>query len=89
MPTDTVGEQWLVMRRDPEDPAQVDFFVSNAGMQVSLSELAAAASMRHDIEQVLEETKSELGLADYEVRTWHGWYRHKPLTESYPTNEVG
>lgn len=79
MPTDGLGEQWLVLRRAPDAPDDVDFFVSNAGPQVSLVELAATASMRHEIEQVFEETKSELGLADYEVRTWHGWYRHITL----------
>lgn len=79
MPTDGLGEQWLVLRRAPDAPHDVDFFVSNAGIDVSLAELAAAASMRHEIEHVFEETKSELGLADYEVRTWHGWYRHITL----------
>ena len=24
--------------------------------------------------------KQEVGLADYEVRSWHGWYRHITLS---------
>jgi len=79
MPTDELGEQWLLLRRSPNAPEDVDFFVSNADPQVPLTELAAAAGMRHEIEQTFQEAKSELGLADYEVRTWHGWHRHVTL----------
>ena len=79
MPTDELGEQWLLLRRSPNAPEDVDFFVSNADPQVPLTELAAAAGMRHEIEQTFQEAKSELGLADYEVRTWHGWHRHMTL----------
>jgi len=79
MPTDGLGEQWLVLRRPLDAPHDVDFFISNAGIEVSLADLAAAASMRHEIEHVFEVAKSELGLADYEVRTWHGWHRHITL----------
>ncbi|MGB7338068.1 MAG: IS701 family transposase, partial [Phototrophicaceae bacterium] len=35
--------------------------------------------IRHEIEQLFEEAKAQLGLADYEVRTWHGWHRHMTL----------
>ena len=28
------------------------------------------------IEQCFEVGKGEVGLDDYEVRAWHGWYRH-------------
>ena len=42
-------------------------------------ELAGIALTRHSIEQVLEEAKSQTGLADYEVRHWHGWHRHITL----------
>jgi SRSO17 transposase len=37
------------------------------------------ASARHQIEQLLEEAKGSAGLADYEVRYWHSWYRHMTL----------
>ena len=32
-----------------------------------------------DIEQCLQRAKGEAGLADYEVRTWRGWYHHQAL----------
>jgi SRSO17 transposase len=32
------------------------------------------------VEIGFEETKGEVGLAHYEVRSWHGWYRHITLS---------
>jgi len=32
------------------------------------------------VEQCLEEAKGEVGLDEYEVRSWHGWYRHVTLS---------
>ncbi len=32
------------------------------------------------IEIGFEEAKGEVGLAHYEVRSWHGWYRHITLS---------
>lgn len=72
-------EQWLLIRRTLDDDPQYDFFISNAPIETPLTELVAVALMRHEIEQVFEEAKGQLGLADYEVRTWHGWYRHMTL----------
>jgi SRSO17 transposase len=79
MPHDTIGEQWLLIRRTLTDTPDYDFFVSNAPAATPLTELAHVASLRHEVEQALEEAKGQLGLADYEVRTWHGWHRHMTL----------
>lgn len=81
---DETQEHWLLIRcpstDDIEDnPPDYDFFVSNAPIETPLAELVAVASLRHEIEQVFEEAKGQLGLADYEVRTWHGWHRHMTL----------
>ena len=37
------------------------------------------AGTRWVIESGFEEAKGEVGLADYEVRRWDGWYRHVTL----------
>lgn len=63
------NEQWLLIRRTQDDDPDYDFFISNAPIETTLTELAAVASMRHEIEQAFEEAKGQLGLADYEVRT--------------------
>jgi SRSO17 transposase len=36
--------------------------------------------MRWTVEQCFEEGKGEVGLDEYEVRSWHGWYRHVTLS---------
>ena len=38
-----------------------------------------AIGHRWTVEQCFEVGKGEVGLADYEVRSWHGWYRHVTL----------
>lgn len=42
----------------------------------SLADLALAAGARWNIERCFQESKSQLGLDQYEVRTWTGWHRH-------------
>ena len=34
---------------------------------------------QHRVEECLQRAKGEAGLADYEVRTWRGWYHHQVL----------
>jgi len=46
----------------------------------SLQSLAQVAGQRWRIEECFEAAKQEVGLADYEVRSWHGWYRHITLS---------
>lgn len=82
--TNATQEQWLLIRcarpdADDKDELDYDFFISNAPGETPIVELVAVASLRHEIEQVFEEAKGQLGLADYEVRTWHGWHRHMTL----------
>ena len=79
LPTDTVGEQWLVVRRSVVDPRQYKCFVSNAPVDTPLAVLVQVAVTRHHIEELLEEARSHTGLADYEVRYWPSWYRHMTL----------
>jgi SRSO17 transposase len=51
----------------------------NAPADTNLSDMVSVAWARHDIEQLLKEGKDQLGMADYEVRSWHGWHRHMTL----------
>lgn len=77
--TDTVGEQWLLVRRRLSAPREVTYHVSNAPADTPVETLAQVACARHQVEQLLEEAKGSAGLADYEVRYWHSWYRHMTL----------
>jgi SRSO17 transposase len=46
---------------------------------VTLGEVVRAAGTRWQVEEGFELAKQEVGLDEYEVRHWHGWYRHITL----------
>jgi SRSO17 transposase len=73
------GEQWLLVRRALADADELSCYLCNAPADTSLSDMVTVAWARHDIEQLLKEGKHQLGMADYEVRSWHGWHRHMTL----------
>ena len=44
-----------------------------------MAELVQVADRRWAIEECFEEAKGQVGLDQYEVRRWDGWYRHITL----------
>ena len=52
------------------------YYVCFGPAETALEELAAVAETRWAIEECFEEAKGEVGLDQYEVRRWDGWYRH-------------
>jgi SRSO17 transposase len=70
-------ERWLLVRRSITDPEDLAYFVVFAPAGLRL--LARAAGRRWLVEECFEAAKQEVGLADYEVRSWHGWHRHVTL----------
>ena len=46
----------------------------------ALAAFARVAKAEHRIEECLQRSKSEAGLADYEVRNWTGWHHHQTLS---------
>lgn len=75
-------QRWLVARRGlaaPEDPRSTAYFLVFAPTQTSLATLATVIGERWGIERAFEESKGVVGLDQYEVRSWHGWYRHITL----------
>ena len=76
-------ELLAVMRyrdRDQDQVVKVDYSLSNAVPETPLWELARVAKAEHRIEACLQRSKSEAGLADYEVRHWTGWQQHQTLS---------
>src|SRR5713101_7128821 len=72
-------ELLAVMRyrdRDQDQVVKVDYSLYNAVPETPLGELARVAKAEHRIEACLQRSKSEAGLADYEVRHWTGWQQH-------------
>jgi len=72
-------ERWLLVRRSIADPADLAYFVVFAPAGLRLLDLARAAGRRWLVEECFEAAKQEVGLADYEVRSWRGWHRHVTL----------
>jgi SRSO17 transposase len=72
-------EHWLLMRRSLVDPQDVAFYVCFAPAGTPLEDLVRVAGTRWTIESCIEEAKGEVGLDQYEVRKWDGWYRHITL----------
>ncbi len=76
-------ETLVVIRYRDRDQAQVvkvDYYLSNAAPETPLGEFARVAKAEHRIEECLQRSKSEAGLADYEVRNWTGWQHHQTLS---------
>ena len=74
-------EVWLVLRRTRPPPGgepEYKYYLSNAPADTAVGEFAWASGMRWPIELSLAECKSEVGLDEYECRTWPGW--HHPMT---------
>jgi SRSO17 transposase len=72
-------EHWLLLRRSIADPADLAYFVTFGAAGLRLLDLARVAGRRWLVEECLEAAKQEVGLADYEVRSWRGWHRHVTL----------
>ena len=69
----------LLVRRNGADRKDLTYYVVFAPANTSLATLAGVAGRRWAVEECFEVAKQEVGLADYEVRSWHGWYRHITL----------
>src|SRR5438270_10570042 len=73
-------EERLVVMRTVEAKPQIHYSLSNAGPEVPLEELVRARFTRHQIEEVFGAGKGEVGLGQYEVRSWVGWHHHMTLS---------
>jgi SRSO17 transposase len=72
-------EHWLLVRRSLADPSDLAYFVVFGPATARLLDLARVAGRRWLVEECFEAAKQEVGLADYEVRSWRGWHRHATL----------
>src|SRR3954466_7720308 len=72
--------RWLLVRRSLDDPEDLAYYIAAGPSRTTLTRLARTAGARWSIEGAFESGKQEAGLADYEVRSWTGWYRHITLS---------
>jgi len=81
-------EVWVLIRRAVSAPAKatddagepaLKYYLSNAPVETPLAELIRICGLRWAIECCFAEGKGELGLDDYELRSWPGWHHHMTL----------
>lgn len=73
------ARQWLIIRRNVDEPTVVKFYLSNAPETIEIADLARMCGMRWPIELTFEVGKDELGMDQYECRSWLGWHHHMVL----------
>jgi len=71
------AEQLVVIRNVAGEP-QTWYALSNA-RHASLQTLVAVKGKRHTIEELFQDGKGEVGLGQYEIRSWVGWHHHMTL----------
>jgi SRSO17 transposase len=72
------ARHWLLIRRCISDPKQKSYYLVWAEPATTLEATVKAIGARWHIEEDFE-TSKDMGLADYEVRCFIGWYRHITL----------
>jgi SRSO17 transposase len=77
LPSRTV---WLVIKRTLGINPVYSYYISNAPASAPLRIFVWLSGVRWAIEQCFEESKTELGMAHYEVRKYPGWHHHMLTT---------
>ena len=74
----TVGgfERSILIRRSKSAPREPRAYICFAPVNTPKQKLAEVAGRRWTVETCFKESKSEVGLDQYEVRSYDGWYRH-------------
>ena len=74
------AEVWLVLRRSLGERPQLKTYLSNAPPTTPHTTLVRKSGMRWPVEAAILESKSEVGMDQYEVRGWKGWHHHMTMT---------
>jgi SRSO17 transposase len=71
--------RWVLIRRSLADPSERAYYRAYGPAHTTLAELVRVTGSRWRIEEGYEQAKGEVGLDQYEVRTWRAWYRYVTL----------
>ena len=71
--------RWVLIRRNLSDHSERAYYRVFAPATTSLAEVVQVTGSRWKIEEGYEQAKGEVGLDQYEVRTWRAWYRYMTL----------
>lgn len=70
----------LCRKKGQNEEVEYAYYFCYAPEDIKIEELAEAAGKRWNIECCFETAKQEVGLDEYEVRSWQGWHRHITLS---------
>jgi SRSO17 transposase len=72
-------EVWLVFRRSANEAGELKVFISNAAAGTPQRELVRVSGLRWPIETCFKQAKGNLGMDEYQTRSWRGWHHHMTL----------
>lgn len=78
-PPEPGWRRWLLVRRRLSVPTQLTASMVLAPQDTTVAETVQGAGTRGTIDSGVAAPKGEVGLDDYEVRSWTGWSRHLTL----------
>jgi SRSO17 transposase len=78
-PLEPGWRRWLLVRRSLGAPTELTAYVVFAPQATTLEAVVRVAGSRWTVESAFEAAKGEVGLDQYEVRSWTAWYRHITL----------
>ncbi len=71
--------RWVLIRRSLSDRSERAYYRVYGPATTTLAEVVRVTGSRWKIEEGYEQAKGEVGLDQYEVRTWRAWYRYVTL----------
>ncbi len=71
--------RWVLIRRSLSDRSERAYYRVYGPAAITLPEVVQVTGSRWRIEEGYEQAKGEVGLDQYEVRTWRAWYRSVTL----------
>ncbi len=72
-------QRWLLVQRRVDDPSDLAYHLAYGPEATSVDELLRVCGSRWQIEEGFAQAKGEVGLDQYEVRTWAAWHRFMTL----------
>ena len=73
-------DEWLLILRTDAQQPEYRYYLSDGDETTTLEELVRVACARFWIEDCFERAKGQVGLADYETRSWDGWHHHVTMS---------
>jgi SRSO17 transposase len=69
----------VLIRRSLSDPSERAYYRVYGPTTTTLAEVVRVTGSRWKIEEGYEQAKGQVGLDQYEVRTWRAWHRYVTL----------